>query len=66
MVGTPVRGPSDQHSLDAPRDQRTPGEVADLLKTRFRPSLPSDKKPKEMSWVAACLTSEPSEEMTPK
>jgi len=53
----PFAAPSDQHTLGTPRDQRTPGEVADLLKVRFRPTLPAGKKPKEMRGVTTCLTS---------
>ncbi len=38
----------------------------DLLKARFRLALFAGKKPKEMRWVTTCLTSEPTEETTPK
>ncbi len=44
----PFAAPSASNVLDTTRDQRTPGEVADLLKTRFRTALPVGKKPKEI------------------
>jgi len=62
----PFATSSDQNTLDTPCDQRTPGEVADLLKTRFRLALSTSKKLNEMRWVTTCLTSEPTEETTPK
>jgi len=58
--------PSASNVLDTSLDQSTPVEVADLLKTRLCPALPAGKKPKEMRWVSACLTSEPTEETTPR
>ena len=67
LIGTPVCGaPSAPHVLDTLLDQRTPGEVADLLIARFRPALISGKKPKKMRWIFTCLTSQPTEETTPK
>jgi len=63
----PFAAPSAPHGLDTPLDQRTLGEVANLLKARFRPAPIAGTKPKEMMrWVTTCLTSDPTEETTPK
>ncbi len=58
--------PSPPPGLGTPRNQRTPGEVADLLKARLRPAPIEGNKPKEIRWVTTCLTSDPTEETTPK
>ncbi len=52
--------------LGAPPQQRTPGEVAELLKARFRPPPIGGKKPKEYRWVTTCLTSDPTEDTSPR
>ena len=57
----PFTAPSATHGLDTPIDQRTPGEVADLLKARSRPALVAGKKSKEVRWVTTCLISNPTE-----
>ena len=62
----PFAAPSSPPGLGTPLNQRTPGEVADFLKARFRHAHTWGKKPKEMRWVTTCLTSEPTEETTPK
>ncbi len=63
---TPFAAPSAPPGLGTPFNQRTPGEVAYLLKARFRSAPTGVKKPKEMRWVTTCLTSDPTEETTPK
>ena len=45
---------------------RTPREVANLLKPRFRPTPIGGKKPKELRWVTTCLTSDPTDDTTPR
>jgi hypothetical protein len=62
----PFLAPSSQDNLHTPRDLRTAREVADFLKTRFRPSTYSSKNSKEMRWVIVCLTTDPSEDSAPK
>ncbi len=52
--------------LGTPLHRRTHGEIADLLKARIRPTPVGGKKPKELRWVATCLTSDPTEDTTPK
>ncbi len=42
----PYATPSAPPGLGTPPHQRTPGEVADLLKARFRPTPTRGKKPK--------------------
>ena len=58
--------PSAPSGLGTPLHHRTPGEVADLQKARLRPTPAGYKKPKEFRWVTTCLTSDPTEETTPK
>ncbi len=48
--------PSTPNVLGTPRDQQTTEEVADFLKSRFRPAPFAGKKPKEMRWVTTCIT----------
>ena len=60
----PFAAPSAPNVLDTPRDQRTADEVADFLKSRFRPASSGGKKPQERTWVATCLTYESIEEST--
>ena len=62
----PFQAPSTPETLDTPRDQRTPREVATYLKGRFRPKPQQGKRTKELRWVTTCLTSEPTEDFTPK
>ncbi len=50
----------------APPQQRTSGEVADLIKARYRPAPIGGKKPKEYRWITTCLISDPTEDTTPK
>jgi hypothetical protein len=52
--------------LGTPLNRRTPREVADLLKARFRSAPSGGKKPKEIRWVTICLTSDPTEDTTPQ
>ncbi len=40
--------------------------MADLLKARFRPTPIGGKKPKEFRWVTTCLTSDHTEDTSPK
>ncbi len=47
----PFAAPSDPPVLGNPLNRRTPSEVADLLKARFRLAPRGGKKPKEMMWV---------------
>ena len=51
---------------DTLRDQRTPGEVATCLKSRFCPKAHQGKKAKELRWVSPYLTFEPTEDSAPK
>ena len=62
----PLPAPFATDTLDTPRDQRTPGEVATYLKGRFRPKAQQGKMAKELRWVTTCLTSEPTEDSPPK
>ena len=62
----PFAAPSALSNLGTPPNQRTSREVAYLLKARFRPFLIGGKKPKEFRWVTTCLTSDPTEDTTPK
>ncbi len=62
----PFQAPSTSDTLDTPRDQRTPVEVATYLKGRFCPKPQYGKTGKELRWVTTCLTSGPTEDSTPK
>ncbi len=62
----PFAAPLAPPGLGTPPNQRTLGKVANLLKARFRPAPVGGKKPKEFRWVTACLTSDPTEDTTPK
>jgi hypothetical protein len=62
----PFAAPSIPSGPGAPPQHRTPGEVADLLKARFRPLPIGGKKPKEYRWVTTCLTSDPTEDTSPR
>lgn len=62
----PFAAPSIPPTLGTPLNQRTPGEIADLLKARFRPAPSGAKKPKEMRWITTSLTSDPTEDTLPK
>ena len=62
----PFSAPSAPPGLGTPLHQRTPREVADLLKTRLRPTPVEGKKPKDFRWVTTCLTSDPTEDTAPK
>ena len=62
----PFSAPSAPDTLDTPRDQRTPGEVATYLKGRFRPMPQKGKRAKELRWVTTYLASEPTEDSAPK
>ena len=62
----PFQAPSTSDTLDTPRDQRTPGEVATYLKGHFCPQPRQGNKAKELRWVTTFLTSDPTEESAPK
>ena len=62
----PFAAPYASPGLGTPPNQRTPREFANLLKTRLRPAPIGGKKPKEFRWVTTCLTSDPTEDTTPK
>ena len=62
----PFSAPSAPPGLGTPPHQRTPGEVANLLQARFRPTPIGGKKPKEFRWVDTCLIADPTEDTTPK
>ena len=63
----PFAAPSAPHGLGTPLHHRTPREVADLLKARFRPTPVGGKKPKVFRWITTCLISDHTEEtITPK
>jgi len=56
------------HPARAPRlaNAHQGRQVADLLKAHFRPATIGGKKPKEFRRVTTCLTSDPTEDTTPK
>ena len=58
--------PSAPPDLGTLPRQRTPWEVADLLKARFCPTPVGGKMPKEFRWVTTYLTSDPTEDTTPR
>ena len=60
----PFAAPSAPPGLGTPPHQRTPGEVAILLKARFRPTPIGGKKPNEFRWVTTCLPADPTEDTT--
>ena len=60
------QAPYVPETLDTPRDQRTPGEVASYLKSRFYPKPYQGRKARELRWVTTCLTSDPTEDSVPK
>jgi len=62
----PFHAPSAPETLETPRDQRTPGEVATYLKSRFCPKPQQGRQAKELRRVTTCLTSEPTEDSAPK
>lgn len=62
----PFAAPSVPPGLGAPRRQRSACETAELLKARFRPPPIGGKKPKEFRWVTTCLTSNPTEDTSPR
>jgi len=62
----PFVAPSAPPGLGTPMHQRTPRKIADLLKARFRPTPVGGKKPKEFRWVTTYLTSDPTDDTTPK
>ena len=63
----PFQAPSSPETLDTPRDQRTMGEVATYLKSRFCPKPHQGKKAKKLRWViTTCFTSEPTKNSAPK
>jgi hypothetical protein len=66
MVGSPIYGPLCPTSVGYPTQTTHACEVAYLLKARFRPVPYGGKKAKEMMWVTTCLTSDPTEDTTPK
>jgi len=63
---TLFQAPSAPETLDTPRDQRTPREVATYLKGRFCPKPQHGRKTKELRSVTTYLTSEPTEDSAPK
>ena len=62
----PFAAPSVPPGLGAPPQQRTAIEFAELLKDRFRPTPSGGKKSKEFRWVSTCLTSDPTEDTSPR
>ena len=52
--------------IETPRDQRTPDEIANYLKARFRPHAQHGKKAPEVRWTTTCLTTKPTEESAPQ
>ena len=62
----PFAAPSVPPGLGAPPQQRTTNEVAELLKARFRPTPIGGKKPREIRWVSTYLTSDPTEDTSPR
>ncbi len=62
----PFQTPYAPETVDIPRDQRIPGEVATYLKSHFCPKPQQSRKAKELRWVSTCLTSEPTEDSAPK
>ena len=62
----PFAAPFAPTGLGNPSHQRTTGEVADLLKARFRPTPIGGKKSKEFRWVTTCLTSDTTEVTNPR
>ena len=62
----PYAAPSAQPGLGAPPQQPTAVGIAELLKARFRPPPIGGKKPKEFRWITSCLTSDPTEDTSPR
>jgi len=62
----PFAAPSVSPGLGAPPQQRTACDIAELLKARFRPSPTGGKKPREFRWITTCLTSDPTEDTSPR
>ena len=62
----PFAAPSVSPGLGAPSRQRSACEIAELLKARFRPPPTGGKKPREFRWVTTCLTSDPTEDTSPR
>ncbi len=62
----PFSAPSVPPGLGTLPHRRTPGEVADLLKARFRPTPTGGKKPKEFWWITTCLTVDSTDDTTPR
>jgi hypothetical protein len=62
----PFAAPSVSQGLGAPPQKRTACEIAELLKARFRPPPIGGKKPRELRRVTTCLTSDPTEETSPR
>ena len=62
----PFAATSVPPGMGAPPQQRTASEAAKLLKARFRPTPIGGKKPKEFRWVSTCLTSDPTEDTSPR
>ncbi len=58
--------PTIPNVIDTPRDKRTPDEIANYLKNRFRPHTQQGKKAPEVRWTTTCLTTEPTDESAPK
>jgi hypothetical protein len=58
--------PTTSDSLETPRDQRTPEEIAFYLKSRYRPTQQPGKKTQELRWFATRLTSDPTEDSAPR
>ena len=62
----PFLPPTTSLDLETPRDQRTAQEVADFLKSRFRPSTFYGKKARELRLVTTCLTTDPTKDSASK
>ena len=62
----PYAAPSAPPGLGAPPQQPTALGVAELLKARFRPPPIGGKKPKEFRWITTSLTSDPTEDISPR
>ena len=62
----PYAAPSAPPGLGAPPQQPTALGVAELLKARFRPPPTGGKKHKEFRWITTSLTSDPTEDTSPR
>jgi hypothetical protein len=58
--------PPAPDTVQNPKDKRTKMYFSYYLKKRYRPAVRPSKKPKELRWASIGLTSEPTNNTTPK